>query len=37
MPHLTQKDHFENVLSSQSLGFVLKKLNPTQQQQAKQE
>jgi len=34
--HSNKTGHFGDVLSSQSLGLILKKLNPTQQKQATQ-
>jgi len=37
MSHSTQRGHFGDVLPSQSLGVVLKKLNLTQQKQITQE
>ena len=36
MSNLTQTGHFGDILPSQSLGLVLKKLNLTQQKQTKQ-
>jgi len=37
MFRLTQKGYFRDVLPSQSLGLILKKLNPTHQKKTTQE